>query len=175
MTRTELQQALKSLREQGLTDIKLNVKTEELQAEFDLVGSCQIGFTPIAEPELTVTEVPEQNDETLEIATYPLIDTEQINPLTKELQTRHEGAADEARMQDAIDRAGLYEELETAWYSIPGYKDFEPIFKGDAAMGIFAELLMTEAEHANYVRVCKEAQRIQEEFSRRALEKVLSQ
>lgn len=70
MTRSELQKALKNLREQGLTNIKLTSKTEELQAEFDRVGACPIGFTPIPEPEPTVTEVPETEDETLE--TVPL-------------------------------------------------------------------------------------------------------
>jgi hypothetical protein len=65
MTRSELQKALKALREQGLTSIKLTAKTEELQQEFDRVASCPIGFTPIPEP--TVTEVPEQEDETLEV------------------------------------------------------------------------------------------------------------
>lgn len=77
MNRKELQQALKSLREQGLTNIKLTAKTEELQEEFDRVGSCPIGFTPIPEPEPTVTEVPETEDETLEVG-QPLVGGESI-------------------------------------------------------------------------------------------------
>ncbi|NJO63121.1 MAG: hypothetical protein HC836_34365 [Richelia sp. RM2_1_2] len=166
MTRRELQQALKSFKEQGLTAIKLTAKTEELQAEFDRVGSCPIGFTPIPEPEPFVAEVPETEDETLEAA---------MEPIKQALLARCEGANDEARMQDVIDKAGLWEELETAWQIIPGYSDFESIFQGNAAMGMFAELMMSESEHANYVRICKEAQRIEQEFTRRALEKLVSQ
>lgn len=77
MTRSELQKALKALREQGLTDIKLTAKTERLQEEFDRVGSCLIGFTPIPEPEPTVIEVPETEDKTLE-PKQPLVDNESI-------------------------------------------------------------------------------------------------
>ncbi len=159
MTRSELQKALKPFKEAGLVTIKLTAKTEKLQEEFDRVGSCQIGFTPIPEPEETI---------------HPEV-AEVVEPLKDTLLERIDGAEDELRMQEVIDRAGLWDELEAAWHSIPGYKDFEPIFEGNAAMGMFAELLMTEAEHDNYVRVCKEAQRIEKEFSRKALEKLVSQ
>lgn len=77
MNRSELQKALKVLREQGLTDIKLTAKTEKLQEEFNRVGSCPIGFTPIPEPEPTVKEVPETEDETLETQ-QPLVDNQSI-------------------------------------------------------------------------------------------------
>ena len=75
MNRSELQKALKPFKEVGLVTIKLTSKTEELQKEFDRVGSCPIGFTPIPEP--TVTEVPETEDEILETE-QPLVDSESI-------------------------------------------------------------------------------------------------
>lgn len=119
-----------------------------------------------------ISEVIEEESKEATETTAPLHPevTEVVEPLKDTLLERLNGAKDETRMQDVIDRAGLWDELEQAWHSIPDYKNFEPIFSGDAAMGMFAELLMSETEHANYVRVCKEAQRVQEEFSRRALE-----
>lgn len=159
MTRSELQKALRALRDGGFTTIRLNAATDELQAEFDRVGSCPIGFTPIPEPEETI---------------HPEI-AEVVEPVKEALLSRIDGAKDEATMQEVINRAGLWDELEAAWHSIPGYEDFEMIFSGDPAMGMFAELMMTETEHDNYVRVCKEAQRIQAELSRKALEKLVSQ
>lgn len=56
MNRKELQQALKPFKEAGLVTIKLTSTTDKLQEEFDQVGSCPIGFTPIPEPEIDLTE-----------------------------------------------------------------------------------------------------------------------
>ncbi|NJO63579.1 MAG: hypothetical protein HC836_36930 [Richelia sp. RM2_1_2] len=187
MQRRELQQALKAYREQGLTVIRLNAKTEELQQEFNQI-QIKLEIAEIekecdqekaiataedkAEVQASINEMFAPDFEETNVADTPLHPEvkEVVEPLKDALLGRLEGATNEARMQDVIDRAGLYDELEQAWYLIPDYKHFEPIFSGDAATGMFAELLMSEKEHANYVRVCQEAQRIQTEFTRRALE-----
>lgn len=47
MTYNELQQALKQLRNEGKTDIKLNRKKSELQAEYDRIIALAEGFTTL--------------------------------------------------------------------------------------------------------------------------------
>ncbi|MEL6163322.1 MAG: hypothetical protein AAFR37_06025 [Cyanobacteria bacterium J06628_3] len=104
MTRRELQQSLKTFREQGLTTIKLTAKTLELQAEFDRVASCSIS-------ESTVTEV---------LETAETIHPEAVETNEPEKDTFI------ARFSEANDRAGVWGDGKT-WRIIPKHKEFEPI------------------------------------------------
>ncbi|BAY50692.1 hypothetical protein SAMD00079811_83230 (plasmid) [Scytonema sp. HK-05] len=89
--------------------------------------------------------------------------------MLESLEKRSEGAMDEALMQDYIDRAGLFEELEKAWREIPDYEEFSEIFQMDAQMGMIMEILMPQDTHDRYVEVCKAAIAIEQDFARKAL------
>ncbi len=159
---SELRNAIANFyRERGITfEFNFDIRTKEGKQELlGLANQIIADEQKAIEDELTETIQP----------MHPEVE-EALEPLKDALLERLDGAKDESRMQDVIDRAGLWDELEEAWHSIPNYKDFEPIFSGDATTGMFAELMMSESEHANYVRVCKEAQSIQEDLTRKALE-----
>ena len=146
--------------ERGITfEFNFDIRTKEGKGEL------------LAEAAQLIAEEQETIEDELADSIQPMHPVKEVvEPLKDVLMERLNGAKDESRMQDVIDRAGLWDELEKAWHSIPNYKDFEPIFSGDAAMGMFAEMMMSKTEHANYVRVCESAQRIQEDFTRKALE-----
>lgn len=108
MTRRELQQSLKTFREQGLTTIKLTAKTEELQAEFDRMASCTIF------PELKVTETSDT-----EVA--------ETNEHLKETPINLKEANNKARMQGVFDESTFWVDVKT-WQIIHKHKEFKPIF-----------------------------------------------
>ena len=79
MTYKELQTALKTFKAQGLTDIKLNAKKDELQAEYDHLTSVTI------KPETTGIEVTIESEVNPSTDSETAIDTAEIvitEPLT---------------------------------------------------------------------------------------------
>ncbi|MEM1395347.1 MAG: hypothetical protein AAGG00_19060 [Cyanobacteria bacterium P01_H01_bin.150] len=137
MTRRELQQSLKTFREQGLTTIKLTAKTIELQAEFDRVSSCPAAKSPIPSP--TVTEVKE-TAETI----HP--EAAEINEPVKETFISTASAS--------LDRAGVWDEVNREQI-IPKHKEFEPIrtFTQLKPRQIEQELNSRTLENFGYARI----------------------
>lgn len=98
---------------------------------------------------------------------------EAAREVKESLIERCKKVAHKVQMQNRIKDIGLYEQMEAAWHAIPDYQEFEEVIKDeDIAMEMFTELMMDESTHQRYVEVCKQVQKVEEEFARLALEKL---